>query len=88
MNAPGTEKSATFFLAKRSWVDMAPGPSFVMIPKEPVGMVSPTLMVMVDDVVERGRERCRRRLGVMMRVAIIFCMMCCSRVLALRAIDS
>ena len=38
-------KRATFFPENRSSVDMDPGPSLVMMPKEPEGMVSPTLMV-------------------------------------------
>ena len=40
-------KRATFFPEKSSSVDMDPGPSFVMMPKDPDGMVSPTLMVVM-----------------------------------------
>ena len=49
VNAPGTEKRATFFLEKRSSVERAPGPSLVMMPKEPVGILSPIVRVMVVD---------------------------------------
>lgn len=63
---------ATFFPEKRSSVDMDPGPSFVMIPNEPFGMVSPTLIVAMVLVVVEGacnndvdwrwwRERIRNR---------------------------
>ena len=56
VNAPGTEKSATFFLEKRSEVDREEGaPSFIM-PKEPVGIVSPTLMVMFADAVVENEQ--------------------------------
>jgi hypothetical protein len=46
VNAPGTEKSTTFLPAKSSSVEMFFGPSGVMCLNVPVGILSPTLIVM------------------------------------------
>lgn len=56
MKAPGTEKRATFFLENRSEVEMEEGAPSFMMPNAPVGMVSPTLIVMVAAVVENDLE--------------------------------
>ena len=47
MNEQNLLKRATFLPEKRSSVDFDPGPSFVMMPNEPEGIVSPTLMVVM-----------------------------------------
>jgi hypothetical protein len=45
VNAPGTENRTTDLPLNSSSVDRAPGPSFFMMPKVPLGTLSPTLMV-------------------------------------------